>query len=102
MNDRKFEVRCNAGSEGQLQVKSHALSVAISQAIVRNAPSSVAEDMWQSLLIISEESENGSLTTKVIVCHPDWDHNLQIACIRSGPLESGQGAVEIDLKPISL
>lgn len=95
MDDRRFEIRCNASQHGQLQVKTHALSVAVSQMISRNA----SEEMWQSLLVICEESEDGSLTTKVIVCHPDWDQNLQIASIRSS-VEHGKSAtgLELDLK----
>ena len=96
MNDRNFEVRCNANHNGQLQVKTHALSVAVSQLINGNE----SEGMWQSLLVICEESEDGSLTTKVIVCHPDWEQNLQIASIRSCITEHGKPAsrLELDLK----
>ena len=98
MNERKFEIRCDAGPEGQLQVKSSGLSVAISHSMTRNT----THEMWQSLVVISEQAEDGTLTTKVIVCHPDWDQNLQIACIRSAPVQSGWDAPEIDLKPKKL
>jgi hypothetical protein len=96
MDDPKFEVRCNANHNGQLQVKTHALSVAVSQLINGNG----SDAMWQALLVICEESEDGSLTTKVIVCHPDWDQNLQVASIRSCIGEHGKpaGRVELDLK----
>lgn len=93
MDDRKFEVRCNASHNGQLHVKTHALSVAVSQLISGGG----SDVMWQSLLVICEESEDGSLTTKVIVCHPDWDQNLQIASIRSRIGEKGKPVSRLDL-----
>ena len=96
MDDRKFEVRCDATPDGQLQVKSRSLSVAVSQSIQVNK----GEEMWQSVLVLCERGEDGALTTKVIVCHPEWDQNLQIACIRSGfSNQRDPAAVEIDLKP---
>ena len=96
MDDRKFEVRCNASHDGQLQVRTRSLSVAVSQVINRGK----SEEMWQSVLVICEESEEGLLTTKIIVCHPDWDQNLQIACIRSHISKEGKPGpiLELDLK----
>lgn len=96
MNDPKFEVRCDAMPNGHLQVVTQALSVSVSQLVKRET----AEEMWQSVLIICEESEDGILTTKVILCHPDWEQNLQIASIRSrGPKHGNPAtALEIDLK----
>lgn len=100
MDDRKFEVRCDARPIGHLHVTTHALSIAVSQAIKQKD----IEEMWQSVLVICEQSEDGILTTKVIVCHPDWDQNLQIACIRSGFSAQGKPApnLEIDLKSTHL
>ena len=98
MQDRKFEVRCDAMPDGQLQVKSKSLSVSVSQMIDGNK----SEEMWQSVLVICDQGDDGSLTTKVIVCHPDWDQNLQIACIRSsvsGERNQATPPLEIDLKP---
>ena len=95
MDDRKFEIDCNASPNGQLHVKSQALSVVVSQLVNNN----VAQESWRSVLVICEESSDGLLTTKIIVCHPDWDQNLQIACIKSratGP-DSSRSMFEIDL-----
>ena len=95
MHDPKFEIRCDASPNGQLHVKNHALSVAISQLTNLNKEL----ESWQSVLIICEESADGLLTTKIVVCHPQWDQNLQIACIKSraaGP-QFPQGTFEIDL-----
>jgi hypothetical protein len=96
MHDPKFEIRCDARPNGQLHVKSHGLSVAISQLVADDK----AQENWQSVLIICEESPDGLLTTKIIVCHPEWDQNLQIACIKSRPAKPDmtQAAFEIDLK----
>ena len=98
MNDRKFEIRCDAGPDGQLQVKSHTLSVAVGQAIKRNN----TQEFWQSVLIICEQNEDGSVSTKVIVCHPDWDQNLQIALIRSRmpDTENAVPVLELNLKSV--
>ena len=100
MNDRKFEVRCDAMPNGHLQVRAQALSVGVGQLIEQGK----TEEMWQSVLVICEENEDGLLTTKVIVCHPDWEQNLQIACIRSRAPEHGKPVppLEIDLKSARL
>jgi hypothetical protein len=98
MHEPHFEIRCDASPNGQLHVKNHALSVAVSQVINTNNE----RESWQSVLIICEEGSDGLLTTKIIVCHPQWDQNLQIACIKSrsaGP-QFPQGTFEIDLKAI--
>jgi hypothetical protein len=100
MNDRKFEIRCDAGPDGQLQVRSQGISASIGQLIARSG----AEEMWQSVLVMCEEDEEGYLTTKVIICHPDWDQNLQIASIRSRIPEKDKLAsvLEFDLKSIQV
>lgn len=96
MNDRKFEIDCDASPNGQLRVKTQALSVAISQIVSNNK----TQQSWQSVLIICEESPDGLLSTRIIVCHPDWDQNLQIACIKSHATDpdSPRPGLEIDLK----
>jgi hypothetical protein len=98
MDDRKFEIHCDASPDGQLHAKSQTLSVVISQLISKHE----TQESWRSVLVICEESEDGLLTTKIIVCHPDWDQNLQIACIRSRAKGSNSPApsLEIDLNAI--
>ena len=101
MQDQRFEVRCDAMPHGQLHVKNQSLSVAVSQMIRAHN----SEQMWQSVLVICEEGEDGSLTTKVVVCHPDWDQNLQIACIRSVVSTQAKPTapvLEVDLKQTRL
>lgn len=96
MDDRKYEVRCIARPHGELHVKSKTLSVSISQAIQRNG----TEEMWNSILIICEPDENGIISAKVIISHPDWDQNLQIAEIKSSVDDKNisHSGLECDLK----
>jgi hypothetical protein len=100
MNDGKFEVYCNARNNGHLRARTRALSAAVSQVIERNP----GEEMWQSLLVICEEGEDGSLTAKIIVCHPDWDPNPQLAPIRSCVpcREKRRPRLQVDLKSTRL
>jgi hypothetical protein len=99
-NDRKFEIRCDAGPDGRLHVKGRAISVSLGQRI----GGSGTQEFWQSVLIICEEVKDGSVATKIIVCHPDWDQNVQIACIRSRISQGEQRTpvLDLDLKHIPL
>jgi hypothetical protein len=100
MDDRKFEIRCNANGDGQLHVKTNSLSVRVGQLIRRNG----AEEMWDSVLILCEVNEDGTLTTKVVACHPDWDQQLQIARIESGPAGRGksESTLSFDFTPVHI
>ena len=80
-NRRKFEVRCDAGNAGHLEVASDAVSVKIGQHIRRGGE----EEFWGSLLVECKEQDDGSLTVEVVVFHPDWDEPLRIASIQSNP-----------------
>jgi hypothetical protein len=86
--DRTFEVRCNAGEEGHLNVKTNSLSIRVGQCIQRNG----TDEMWDSVLVLCEKGDDGALTTKVVICHPDWDQQLQIASIESGSASRGKAA----------
>lgn len=100
MDDRKYEVRCIAKPHGELHVKTESVSVSISQAIQRNG----TEEMWNSILIICERDEDGAINAKVIVSHPDWDQNLQIATIKSfvDTENNSHSGLECDLKVLPL
>jgi hypothetical protein len=100
VDDCKFEVRCTAKPNGELHVKTNSLSVAISQGIYRNG----REEMWESILIICQREEDGTLNSRVIVSHPDWDHNLQVASLKSSSLADAHSnsAMECDLKTVAL
>ena len=86
--DRTFEVRCNASEDGQLHVKTKSLSIRVGQRIRRSG----TEEMWDSVLILCEVGEDGMPVTKIVVCHPDWDQQLQIASIQSGSANRGEPA----------
>jgi hypothetical protein len=100
VDDRKYEVRCIARPHGELHVKTETLSVSISQAIQRNG----AEEMWNSILIICERDEGGAINAKIIVSHPDWDQNLQIAAIKSSVGDENilHSGLECDFKVVPL
>jgi len=95
MDDRKFEVECNAGEAGQFQAKTNSLSIRIGQRVRSNG----IEELWGSVLVHCQDEKDGSLVAKIIVCHPDWEEPLQIAAIRSiVTTESNDGPVlEVDL-----
>jgi hypothetical protein len=98
MEDRQFQIKCNASEDGQLYVKTNSLSVRIGQLICRNG----SAEMWDSIIVVCQSNEDGSLTSKVIVCHPDWDQHLQIANVQShfSDREQPSPALQFDLKPV--
>jgi len=91
-DERKFEVHCNAGAAGELQVGTESLSVKIGQRVQRDG----SEEIWHSVLIHCAGADDGSLTVKVIVCHFDWEESRQIALIRL-ETESSGGHSNIDI-----
>jgi hypothetical protein len=62
--------------------------VTISQRILRDGK----EQTWDCVLVQSREQLDGSLTTRVLICNPDWDEPLEVATIESKP---EQGRAEI-------
>lgn len=97
--DRTFEVRCNASDDGQLHVKTNSLSIRVGQRIGRSS----TEEMWDSVLILCEMGEDGMPITRVVVCHPDWDQQLQIASIQSSSADRGNPrALSFDLTQVHI
>lgn len=99
MEDNKFQIHCNAGNAGSLHTRTNSVSVRIGQRIGVQAA-----DLWDSIIILCEEVEDGVLSAKIIVCHPDWDQNLQVAHIRSRLIDAGaEGPIlALDLKAVRL
>ena len=100
MEDRTFQIHCDAGENGQLHVKTDSLSVRIGQLIQRDG----AAEMWDSVIVLCQRNDDGSLSAKLIVCHPESDRHLQIANILS-PVQSPDDtspALQIDLTPVRL
>lgn len=79
--DRKFEVCCNAGAGGHLQVASDFVSVRIGQRISRDGK----EELWGSLLVECKEQDDGSLGVEVVAFHPDWEEPMRVVSIQSNP-----------------
>jgi len=94
-NDQRFEIQCDAGDAGRLHARTNSVSVRVGQRIRRNG----APEIWDSVIILCQETEDGMLSAKVIVCHPDWEQQLQIAHIQSGAIEPNSSTLELDLKP---
>ncbi|HWO38290.1 MAG TPA: hypothetical protein VNO32_56675, partial [Candidatus Acidoferrum sp.] len=99
MDDNKFQVHCAAGKAGSLDARTNSVSVRIGQRIDVQAG-----EFWDSIIILCEEVEDGVLSAKIIVCHPDWDQHLQVAHIRSRLIEAGPAGpiLALDLKAVRL
>lgn len=72
-------------------------SITVGQRILRDG----AEEMWDSVVVLCQEEEDGVLAIRVLVCHPDWDEPREIACTRSwtrSPAPVGV-ALECNLSP---
>jgi len=81
-NDQlKFQVNCDAGDHGQLRVASESVVVNVGQTIVRNGRT----EIWDSVIIKASEEPDGSCTVHVLLCNPDWEEPMQLACLRSYP-----------------
>ena len=100
MNDHHFEIHCDASDAGRLDARTNSVSVRVGQRVRRNRTTQI----WDSVIILCEESEDGKLSAKVIVCHPDWEQHLQIAYIQSRAIETSPSspALELDLKPVHI
>jgi len=92
----KFEVRCDAGNAGHLEVGSESVSVRIGQRIRKEGK----EEFWGSLLVECREQDDGSLAVEVVVFHPDWDEPVRIASLQSRPcgLSPAEAALRCDLE----
>lgn len=74
-----FHVRCNANSSGAFEADSDGVSVAVGQRVFRAGN----QQIWDFLLVLSKRDSEGVLTTRVLLCHPDWDEPLEIAAVES-------------------
>ena len=75
----RFQVTCDAGDSGQFCSGTQRASITVGQRILRDG----AEEMWDSVVVLCQEGEDGALAIRVVVCHPDWDEPREIACLRS-------------------
>jgi len=81
---RKFQVQCDAGSHGRLEVGTDTLSVRVGQRMRAGKE----EEMWDSVHILCKEQPDGSLNVEVLVCHPEWEEAKTIVAIYSRPQDS--------------
>ena len=80
-DELKFQVNCDAGDHGQLRVASESLVVNVGQTIVRDGRT----EIWDSVIIRCSEEPDGSCTVNVLLCNPDWEEPMHLACLRSSP-----------------
>ncbi len=80
-DELKFQVNCDAGVHGQLRVASETLVVNVGQKIVRDGHT----EIWDSVVVKCSEGQDGSCTVNVLLCNPDWEEPMQLACLRSYP-----------------
>ena len=80
----KFEVHCRAGDAGELCVGAESVSVKVGQRLRRDG----GQEIWHSVGVYAKEEEDGTLVVQVLVFNPDWDEGLQIASIKSRPLDA--------------
>ncbi len=94
---RKFQVRCDAGSQGRFEVGTDTLSVRVGQRMRAGKE----EEIWDSVNILCKVQPDRSLTVEVLVSHPDWDEAKTIAAIHSRPQDNDTAApsLKCDLQP---
>src|SRR6266849_777487 len=85
---RKFQVQCDAGSQGRFEVGTDTLSVRVGQRMRAGKE----QEMWDSVNILCKEQADGSRTVEVLVSHPDWEEAKTIAAIHSRPQDDGTAA----------
>ena len=91
-----FHVDCHAGDAGSLRATADSLSTIAGQQIRRGKD----VERWNSVMIYSTQEDDGGLSLRIIIFHPDWGEPLQIACLRSRPQgASGEApSLECDLE----
>ena len=79
--NKPFRVQCNAAEFGALDVSGERASVICGQTILRNG----VQELWDFVLVLANRTEDGTLTTRVLLCHPDWPEPQEIVSIHSNP-----------------
>src|SRR5438045_2541382 len=78
---QSFRIRCDTGASGVFDAGANRVSAAVGQNISRDG----TQQMWDFLVVLSQQGSDGTLRTRVLLCHPDWDDPLEIASIESTP-----------------
>jgi hypothetical protein len=80
-NTTAFQVRCDAGQSGALSASTDRISVTVGQSVRRDG----IEQMWDFVLVLAKRESDGALTTRILLCHPEWAEPLEIASVQSSP-----------------
>jgi hypothetical protein len=84
-DSRKFEVHCRAGdARWSSCVGAESVSVKVGQRLRRDG----GQEIWHSIGVYAKEEDDGTLVVQVLVFNPEWDEALQIASIKSRPLDA--------------
>lgn len=75
-----FRFKCDGDVAGSILGSSDKVSVTVGQSIFRDG----AEQIWDFVLVLSRRDSKGVLTTRVLLCSPDWDEPLEVAAVQSG------------------
>ena len=88
---KPFRIHCDAATAGALDVRADRASIAFGQEVLRNG----AQQVWDFVLVLADQKDN-RLTTRILLCHPDWDEPLEVASIESNgeSLKVGLGQSE--------
>jgi hypothetical protein len=92
-DNRLFQIDCSAEPTGSFRAGADRLSLRIGQRIRRFG----AAEIWDSV-IVQASNDDDDLTIRVLLCHPDWDGPIEIACIRSAR-ESARRGQPIECHP---
>src|SRR5262249_49784615 len=75
----RFRIRCNAGHRGKFNSATAPLTVNVGQEILRDGRAQI----WDSVVAQWSEGGDGSCAIRVLLCNPDWEEPMEIACLRS-------------------
>jgi hypothetical protein len=87
----RFRVRCNAGQHGEFNLATDTLAVNIGQEILRDGRAQI----WDSVVVECSEGDDGRCTVRVLLCNPDWEEPMEIACLRSNPAAASSDQVSL-------
>ena len=79
-----FRVQCDAGDPGQFEISNSNIKLKIGQRIRREGQ----DEMWDSLRVVCQEKEDGSLAVEIVIFHPRWEKALRIAYAESAPADA--------------
>ncbi len=79
VSQQNFQIQCDAGDSGQFRSEAKRASITVGQRILRDG----AAEIWDSVVVLCQEEDDGALAIRVVLCHPDWDEPREVARTRS-------------------